>query len=47
MKQRTIRDNIILSGIGLHNGERVNLKIKPAKPNSESFLKELISKTII
>ena len=41
MKQRTIRDNIILSGIGLHNGERVNLKIKPAKPNSGIIFKRV------
>lgn len=41
MKQKTIRDNIILSGIGLHNGERVNLKIKPAKPNSGIIFKRV------
>ena len=33
-KQKTIKKEINLSGIGLHSGKSVNLKIKPAVPNS-------------
>ena len=32
--QKTIRDNIELCGIGLHNGVEVNMKIKPSSQNS-------------
>ena len=37
--QKTIRDNIELSGIGLHNGVEVNLKIKPSSQNSGIIFK--------
>ena len=33
-KQKTIKKEINLKGIGLHSGKIANLKIKPAKPNS-------------
>lgn len=33
-KQRTIRDDVCCTGIGLHSGEKVNIKIKPAPPGS-------------
>ncbi len=33
-KQRTIRDEISCTGIGLHSGERVKLTIKPAPPET-------------
>ncbi|MBO6201046.1 MAG: UDP-3-O-acyl-N-acetylglucosamine deacetylase, partial [Chryseobacterium sp.] len=33
-KQKTIREEIKLSGIGLHTGREVNLTIKPAKENT-------------
>ena len=32
--QKTIKEKINLEGIGLHNGEEVNLTIKPSKPNT-------------
>ncbi len=32
--QKTIKENINLKGIGLHNGEDVNLTIRPADPNT-------------
>ena len=32
-RQRTIRDNIGCTGIGLHSGEKVSLTIKPAPPD--------------
>ena len=31
--QKTLKDNIEISGIGLHTGQKVNLKIKPADSN--------------
>lgn len=33
-RQRTVRDNISCTGIGLHSGKRVGLTIKPAPPDS-------------
>ena len=33
-KQKTISEEIKLSGIGLHTGREVNLTIKPAKENT-------------
>ncbi len=33
-KQKTIKEDINLSGIGLHTGKQVNLTIKPAKENT-------------
>jgi len=32
--QKTLKDNIEISGIGLHTGQKVNLKIKPADSNT-------------
>ena len=34
LKQRTIKNNITLCGVGLHSGLLANLTIKPAEPNS-------------
>jgi len=31
--QKTLKDNIEISGVGLHTGQKVNLKIKPADSN--------------
>ncbi|MFC1533823.1 UDP-3-O-acyl-N-acetylglucosamine deacetylase [Thermodesulfobacteriota bacterium] len=33
-KQRTVRDNVSCTGIGLHSGEKARLTIKPAPPDS-------------
>lgn len=33
-KQRTVRDNISCTGIGLHSGKKVRMTIKPAPPDS-------------
>lgn len=33
-KQRTVRDNISCTGIGLHSGKKVKMTIKPATPDS-------------
>lgn len=32
--QRTIANNITISGIGLHSGKRINLKLRPAEANT-------------
>tara|TARA_A100001011_G_scaffold190250_1_gene198844 strand:- start:6252 stop:7172 length:921 start_codon:yes stop_codon:yes gene_type:complete len=40
-KQSTIKENIDLKGIGLHNGEEVNLKIKPSEPNTGIIFKRV------
>ena len=34
LKQKTIQKQIEFSGIGLHTGKEVSLKIKPAVPNT-------------
>ncbi len=33
LNQKTVKSSISFNGVGLHSGENVNLKIKPAKPN--------------
>jgi len=33
-RQRTVRDNVGCTGIGLHSGKKINLTIKPAPPDS-------------
>ena len=33
-RQRTVRDNVSCTGIGLHSGKKVRLTIKPAPPDS-------------
>ena len=34
LAQRTIRNKITASGVGLHSGEKVNLTFRPAEPNT-------------
>ena len=41
INQKTLRDKIEIDGIGLHNGVKVNLSIKPAKPNSGIVFKRI------
>lgn len=33
-QQRTIKETVIMQGIGLHSGEQVTLKFKPSAPNT-------------
>ena len=33
-KQKTLKEEVSLSGIGLHTGKEVTLTIKPAKENT-------------
>ena len=41
LKQYTLKEKIELSGIGLHNGIKVNLTIKPSKPNTGIIFKRI------
>ncbi|MBP5789442.1 MAG: UDP-3-O-acyl-N-acetylglucosamine deacetylase, partial [Neisseriaceae bacterium] len=34
MKQRTLKQTITATGVGLHSGERVNLRLLPAEINT-------------
>ena len=49
LKQKTVKDTIKFSGIGLHSGKTVKLNIKPAEPNSGIIFKrtDLNSNNII
>ena len=42
ISQKTLKEQIELKGVGLHNGEEVNLKIKPSEKNTGIILRELI-----
>ena len=39
LNQKTIKNKIILNGVGLHTGLKVNLTIKPAEPNAGIIFK--------
>ena len=39
--QKTIKDKINFKGVGLHNGEEVNLTLKPSKPNTGIIFKRI------
>ena len=39
--QKTLKENIDLQGVGLHNGIEVNLTIKPSKPNTGIIFKRV------
>ena len=41
LNQKTIKQNISISGIGLHSGINANLTIKPAKPNTGILFKRI------
>ena len=49
LKQKTIKNTIVLSGVGLHSGRKVNLKLVPQKPNIGIYFKrtDLVSNNII
>ena len=36
--QKTVKDSIEFEGVGLHNGAKVNLCLKPAEVNSLAML---------
>ena len=41
LSQKTINKTISISGVGLHTGQKVNIKIKPAEPNSGIVFKRI------
>ena len=49
LKQKTLKKEINLSGVGLHSGKNVNIKLVPQKPNIGIYFKrtDLTSKNII
>ena len=49
LKQKTIKNTIKLSGVGLHSGRKVNLKLVPQKPNIGIYFKrtDLVSNNVI
>ncbi len=49
LKQKTIKNIIKLSGVGLHSGRKVNLKLVPQKPNIGIYFKrtDLVSNNIV
>ena len=49
LKQKTIKNTIKLSGVGLHSGRKVNLKLVPQKPNIGIYFKrtDLVSNNIV
>ena len=38
LNQKTIKNEILIEGIGLHTGKVAYMKIIPAEPNNASFL---------
>ena len=49
LKQKTLRKEIKLSGVGLHSGKNVNIKLVPQRPNTGIYFKrtDLTSNNII
>ena len=45
LNQKTVKNNVNFSGVGLHSGEKVNLSIKPATPNTGIVFKRVDLKT--
>ncbi|MDB4082067.1 UDP-3-O-acyl-N-acetylglucosamine deacetylase [Candidatus Pelagibacter sp.] len=41
LNQKTVKDQIKFNGVGLHNGNKVNLVIKPAEPNTGIIFKRV------
>ena len=41
LNQKTVKDAVHFTGVGLHCGEEVNITIKPAKPNSGVVFKRI------
>ncbi len=42
LNQKTIKNPVSLSGIGLHSGQAVDVCIKPSGPNTGIIFKRLI-----
>ena len=46
LNQKTISKIVSISGIGLHTGEKVNLRIKPSNPNTGIIFKRIDVKSV-
>ena len=49
LKQKTLKKEINLSGVGLHSGNNVNIKLVPQRPNTGIYFKrtDLVLNNII
>ena len=49
LKQKTLKKEINLSGVGLHSGNKVNIKLVPQRPNTGIYFKrtDLVSNNIV
>ena len=49
LKQKTLKKEINLTGVGLHSGNNVNIKLVPQRPNTGIYFKrtDLVSNNII
>ena len=41
LNQKTIKDKITFTGIGLHSGQKVDVLIKPSEPNTGIIFKRV------
>ena len=41
LNQKTVKETIEFNGVGLHSGNKVNMKIKPAEPNTGVIFKRI------
>merc|ERR1712093_871256 len=41
LNQKTIKKTIKIDGVGLHNGKKVHMEIKPAQPNTGILFKRI------
>ena len=47
LNQKTIKEPVNFSGVGLHNGENANITIKPSEPNSGIIFRPTRDKSIV
>ena len=41
LNQKTIKNNIVIKGVGLHSGKKVSIKLIPSEPNSGIIFKRI------
>ena len=41
LNQKTLKETIVIDGIGLHSGKNVHMEIKPAEPNTGIVFKRI------
>ena len=42
LKQKTLKNKVNLSGVGLHSGKKVNITLIPQKPNIGIYFKRFM-----